>query len=345
MDEKIRTVLGLINPNCSGVTIMHEHLLMDATPGWWQEPILNKDKAISMVPVTMDKLGYLRHNPLGIKDNLILDDPKIAQEELLLFQKVGGGTLVELSIIGLGPDHRIDQLIKISQKSEVKIVSGTGFYLDNTIPDEYRDWSIDQLKEHMVKELTIGIGESGACAGIIGEVGTSAIITPFEEKSLIASAHAQQETGASITVHVAPDGSEGLKILQILKKAGANLNRVILDHMDERLDHDYHRAIADTGAVLEFDTFGAEWYYSTVDIAEPRDLDRINSLIQLIDKGYINQITLSHDVWLKQCWVHYGGLGYAHLLEHVVPMLKKRGISNDQIYQLVVENPKRLLAF
>ncbi len=345
MDEKIRTVRGLINPECAGVTIMHEHLLMDAAPGWWQEPVLDKDKAISIVPVTMDKLGYLRHNPLGIKDNLRLDDPDIAQKELSLFQKAGGGTVVECSIIGLGLAHRIDELIKISQKSEVNIVSGTGFYLDNTIPVEYRDWSVNQLKEHMVKELTVGIGESKVCAGIIGEVGTSAAITPFEEKSLIASAYAQQETGSSITVHVAPDGCEGLRILKILKNAGANLSRVIMDHMDEHIDHDNHRAIADSGAVLEFDTFGAEWYYSTVDIAEPRDLDRINSLIQLIEEGYLNQIILSHDVWLKQCWVHYGGLGYAHLLEHVVPMLKKRGISNDQIYQLVVANPKRLLAF
>lgn len=345
MDKKIRTVLGPIDPNEAGVTLMHEHLLMDAAPGWWQEPVTPEDRAMAAAPVTMDRLGYLRHNPLGIKDNLRLDDPQVAQDELSLFHKVGGGTLVELSIIGLGLENRAEHLVEISKNSGVHIVSGTGFYLDNTIPAIYRDWSVDQMAALLVKELTAGIGQSKVQAGIIGEVGTSSQITPLEEKSLVASALAQQETGACITVHVAPDGKEGIKVVNILRNAGADVSRVVMDHMDERPDLDYHRAIADMGAVLEYDTFGAEWYYATVDIAEPRDIDRINGLIQLINEGYLSQITLSHDVWLKQCWVHYGGLGYAHMLEHVVPMLVKRGISDEQIRQMIIVNPQRLLAF
>lgn len=286
MDTRMHTVLGSISPTDAGITLMHEHVFLDAVPGWWQEPTNLKDKEIANYPVKMDVLGYLHHNPLGIKSNLTLDDPDIARQELMFYQRAGGSILVELSIIGLS-DNRIAKLVDVSKQTGIHIVAGTGFYLDSAVPLPYREWPVDKLTAHMVNELKVGIEESRIQAGIIGEVGTSNPVTPFEERSLIASAHAQKETGACITVHIAPDGKEGIKVLQILKDAGADLTRVIMDHMDERLDLDYHRAIADAGAILEYDTFGAEWYYSTVDIAEPRDTDRMNGVVQLIKEGYL----------------------------------------------------------
>jgi len=333
MKKYANTVLGPIDPGELGITLLHEHVLIDAIPGWWQEPSEPKARAWANKPVTIEKLGYLRHNPLGIRDNLIIDDVGIATKELDLFIKAGGQTIVDLSIVGLYDQRqRVEGLVEISQNTGVNIICGTGFYLHKSL-------------EQIIKDIDSGIAESNVKAGIIGEVGTSFPITSFEEKSLIASAQAQAETGASITIHVAPEGREGLKIVEILKNAGADLTRVILDHMDERLDLDYHYVLGDYGVVLAYDTFGAEWYYSTVNISEPFDKERVDGVVQLIKKGYISQIILSHDVWLKQCLSSYGGMGYAHILQHIVPMLKHRGVSDKQINQMLIENPRKLLQF
>jgi len=348
MNQKtfIHTVLGPIDPQELGLTLMHEHIFINDIPGWWQEPISPKDKKVADLPVTIDQLGYLRHNPLGIKDNLVMDNAAIARRELELYKEAGGSALLELSIIGLyQDDRRIDEIARISRETGVHVISGTGFYLDNSVPNFYKEWGVDRLAETIIEEIQSGIEGGQVKAGIIGEVGTSNPIMPFEEKSLIASAIAQAETGAAISVHVAPDGREGNKVIEILSKAGADLTRVILDHMDEHLDLDYHRELADYGVILEFDTFGAEWYYSSVNIAEPTDKERIAALTQLVAEGYAPQIVLSHDVWLKQCLRSYGGMGYSHIPENIVPWLRRVGVADMEIEQMLIKNPRRLLQF
>ena len=344
MTKNIQTILGPIAPKELGSTLMHEHIFVDAIPGWWLEPATPKDIHMAERPVTMDVLGYLRHNPLKIKDNLQLDDAELAIKEIGLFKKAGGCALVEVSLIGMG-DRRMGDLINVARQTGVHIIVGSGFYMQRSVPEPYLDWTEAQLADHIIKEITLGIEGSDSRAGIIGEVGTSSPIAPFEERSLVASARAQRETGACITVHIAPEGAEGLRVLQILKDAGADLSRVILDHMDEHPDLDYHRAIMDQGAVVEYDTFGAEWYYASLSYSEPRDMDRINNLVVLLEEGFADQIVLSHDVWLKFCLVHYGGMGYAHLLENIVPMMQTAGITDEQIQLMLVENPQRLMAF
>ena len=77
----------------------------------------------------------------------------------------------------------------------------------------------------------------------------------------------------------------------------------------------------------------------------PNDTKRIYEIRQLIEEGYVDQIIMSHDICCKTRRVRYGGWGYAHILNYVVPMMRQRGITQEQIDTMMVSNPRRLLIF
>jgi phosphotriesterase-related protein len=75
----------------------------------------------------------------------------------------------------------------------------------------------------------------------------------------------------------------------------------------------------------------------------PNDLGRIKEILDLIERGFLERILLSHDIGMKVMLTSYGGWGYAHLLREVVPLMQVYGVTDEQIYTMMVENPKRLL--
>jgi phosphotriesterase-related protein len=173
-------------------------------------------------------------------------------------------------------------------------------------------------------------------------VGTSEPLHPFERASLIGAARAQRQTGAAINVHPDLWGRGHLAVLSILEAAGADLARTIMSHVDEVTDRAWHERIAERGVYLSFDTFGSEFAYDGV--PEPRDTDRLRGLLHLLDKGYADRLLLSHDVCYKMQLTRYGGRGYSHLLANIVPELKQRGVSDGEIYKMLVANPARVLS-
>jgi phosphotriesterase-related protein len=200
----------------------------------------------------------------------------------------------------------------------------------------------DQLAEDITKSLLVGIGNTDVRAGIIGEVGTSFPLHPFERESLVAAAKAQRQTGASVSVPPDVWAHGHLGILEILENAGADLGRVVVSHMDELIDTEWHRRVAERGVYLSFDTFGSEFDFDGV--LEPRDSDRIKCLIDLLDVGLCDRIVLSQDTCYRIQLRKHGGHGYGHILTNIVPTLRDRGVSQDEITKMLVENPIRLLA-
>ena len=139
-----------------------------------------------------------------------------------------------------------------------------------------------------------------------------------------------------------------LQIIKILDKVGADLNRVALSHMDRHTyPFDTILKIAKAGCYIEFDLFGKEGYYpQQYGLLEmPNDAERVNLIIHLIDKGYLNQILISHDICMKMDLNSYGGHGYAHILENVIPWMRAKGISQEFIQTITVNNSKRFLTF
>lgn len=333
------TVLGPVPAHSLGITLPHEHIFIDAQVWFYQDPDPRR-AAIADLPVAMEHLGLLHRNPMLSRDNLRLDDPDLAVRELRHFKEAGGGAVVELSH-GKEPIA----LRRVAQETGLHIISGCGYYVQAAHPPHVATNSIDQLAEELIAAVQRGLGGSEVRAGIIGEIGTSVQILPDEEKALRAAARASLATGAAVNVHLEVGGMEGLKVLDILASEGMPLDRVVLSHLDQTLcAPDYHRALMDRGAYIEFDTFGSEFYYDQWATQERRDTERVAAVATLVRDGYTERLLLSHDVWLKMLLRRYGGLGYSHILLNVVPMLARAGVTEEQLRTMLVENPARVLA-
>ncbi len=180
--------------------------------------------------------------------------------------------------------------------------------------------------------------------GIIGEIGNIYPWVEAEKKVVRASAIAQLETGAAITIHPGRDQRLPMKILRMLQSEGANMNRVVMGHLDRTIGTiEGLEELASQSCYLEFDMFGEESHYAWSDFDVPNDSGRINMVKKLIDRGYVDQILLSHDICTKYQLRRYGGYGYAHILEHIVPWMRHKGITTRQVRRMLVENPMRVL--
>ena len=338
----VMTVLGAIAPDELGVTLPHEHLIIDGSgrPDL-PLPTTPAEQAISDGEVEMAVLGLLHRKSHAVRDNLRLNDPNLMIQEASEFKQAGGQSLIELTPIGVGRDP--SALRVISTQTGLNIVGGTAYYTRAMHPPELEAARAADIAATFIHELTVGMDGTDIRAGIIGEIGLSSPIAPVEERVLRAAARAQRETGAAINVHLSW-GKEAGQALAILKSEGVDLQRVALSHLDSTLDFDYHRSIADAGAYVEFDGFGIEWHFEQPDLYAPWDPERIRSLSQLVSAGYSTQLLISHDTFTKIQLKRYGGWGYAHILTNLLPQFRRAGISDEQIHTIMVDNPRRLLS-
>jgi phosphotriesterase-related protein len=334
----IQTVEGPIDPGALGVTLAHEHLLIDLRC-LFDDAGDVFSRSIADRPVDSVPRDHLEYRPYRSRDNLVIDDEDTAAAELAAFRDAGGRSLIDLTVDGLAPNPLALQ--RLSRRSGVHVVAGTGVYVALAHPPWVADATVAELADRMIKAVRVGIGDTNVRAGVLGEIGTSSPLHPDEIKVLRAAAHAHRETGAPINVHCALWAREGLRILDILAAQGVDLHRVALSHMDELLDYDYHRDLAERGAWLSFDTWGSEFDFGKH--REPTDAERIQHLCQMLDGGWRSQILLSQDACTKLNLRRYGGKGIAHILTSVVLQLERRGLGESTIHQLLVDNPRRYL--
>lgn len=347
---KVQTVLGLINPEDLGVTLPHEHLIMEHVTANFVEPTDPEDKVMAHTPVSMETLNWLRYHHSQNTDNMTLLDEKEAIDEAMEFQKAGGGAIVDVTNIGISRNP--EALVRVSKATGLHIIMGGGYYLATSFPAGMSEKSEDEIVEEIVREVNIGVDNKEIRAGIIGEIGASWPLDKNEAKSIRASARAQQLTGAPLNIHPGRvNNKSALEVIEILDKAGANLNQTVISHIDARVrDHDVRRNIAKIGCYLEYDVFGWEgippaslYQGSAIDL--PTDTQRIYEIMQLIEEGFLNQILVSHDVCFKTWRARYGGKGYAHISKYMVPLMLSKGIPQEQIDVIMIDNPKRMLTF
>ena len=335
----IQTVCGPIEPERLGVTLGHEHLLIDLR-GLWDEPATDERRALARRPITAPSRSTWIENPYESLDNLLIDDVDAAADELRAFALAGGRSVIDMTVDGLDP--KPEALRRISQRSAVQIVLGTGVYRAFAHPPWVARMTVDELAARFIEAIQVGINGTSVRAGLLGELGTSSPILPDEIKVLRAAARAHFQTGVSINVHPAIFQREGPRILDLLEAEGVDLRRVALSHMDEQLDYEYHRLVAGRGAWLSFDTLGSEEVYGP-DSKEPTDDQRLDALLRLLEAGWSGQILLSQDVCTKLQLVRYGGKGYAHVLTAIVPRLRAAGVDASTVSKLLVDNPRRYL--
>ena len=342
---KAQSVLGPIDVEELGITLPHEHFLLDMGV-WFDPPKIASEKALAYQPITMENLGWVHYNEYKNLDNVQLLDEELAIKEAMLFKKEGGKTIVDVTNVNLSRDPAA--LVRISQVTGLNIIMGSGYYVGEVQGEDFDRKSEEEIAEEIVRDIAVGVDDTGVRSGIIGEVGGSWPLQDREKKSLRASARAQKLTGAPITLHTGRNEGSPLEMSQVLDDAGVDMSHVAVGHLDREvyslkslLD------LANGGCYLQYDGFGDTVFYSLhLGVYDrPSDIQRIRQIMELIDKGYLNQILISHDVCLKTKLVAYGDGGYAHILRNIVPQMRARGVSAKEIHTILVENPKRFLQF
>jgi len=341
------TVLGEVAADQLGLTLPHEHILVSQV-GYWQMPADPERAAIATGPWRPDLRPILAEDPYLVHDNLTLTSVADAVAELGRFAGDGGGTVVDVTPIGAGRDPV--GLAAIARLTGLNIVMGTGYYVHESQPTWVQVATVDQLAEEMVLELSVGVGETGIRAGIIGEVGCGSPMSEPEEKSLRASARAALHTGVSVTMHRSsyPNELDSLAGLDVLLSEGLAPERIIAGHCDERPAIEFALGAAKRGVWLELDTWGieawaVEWPFGGRMLRGSLEVDRIAMLLELLDRGLEDRILLSQDVCSKEQLTRNGGFGYAHLTRSIEPRLRERGVSDALLTKLRVDNPRRAI--
>ena len=193
-------------------------------------------------------------------------------------------------------------------------MAGCGYYTEDTHPADMDDRPVEAIAEELIRELTEGIDGSPIRAGVIGEIGTSAELHPNERKSLMAAAMAHRTFPTAIHVHTFPWAREGLEIADILIDAGVDPAKVVIDHLDVDIDTGYLAALLERGVTIEFDCFGKEYQIDASDEAFApgpfaRDVERVDVLVNLIEKGRADQLLIANDICFKTLLVAYGAGG------------------------------------
>jgi phosphotriesterase-related protein len=338
------TVLGPVPVRDLGIVLPHEHLLV-RVPDFieFQE---GKLRALQDAPVTLENLGWIRRYWTYNRDNLRLTDEHLATEEVRRFQTAGGGTIVDVTVPGLGRDP--DALARISRATGLHIVMACGAYTAQTHAPWIHDATVERIAEVLVTETRDGVALTGIRPGII-KVGCSWPLHPDEAKVLRAAALAQQRTGLAITVHPGRSRSAPLQIAGILRDAGANLQRVVMGHLDGRVqDLEGLRELGALGLYLELDVFGMESSYFPVPgitgLDALSDSQRLALVQGLIGAGLGEQVLVSHDIATKHRLVRYGGHGFDHLVAHIIPWMREKGFTPEDVEMIFVRNPARMLA-
>lgn len=223
----IMTVLGPIDPENLGPTLMHEHLFIDLA-GRKQDP------------------------------DTRLDDVDVACQEVALLQELGGRGLVEATCLGMG--RQAEAMRQLAQRTGLHVVASTGFYQQAYHPPYVAERSAEELADMLVREVEEGLDGTAVRPGILAEIGTSRDeIRPDEAKVFRAVALTHKRTGLPISTHCTL-GTMAEQQLDLLEDEGVDPGRVVLGHQDLQDNLDLHVRLARRGAVIAYDTAGKESY-------------------------------------------------------------------------------------
>jgi phosphotriesterase-related protein len=314
----VNTVLGKVEGNQLGSTLMHEHVFIlspeiEKTAAEWDEDEQRENAAA--------RLRELKEH--------------------------GIDTIVDLTVIGLG--RFMPRVLAVAEGAPaINVIAATGVYTYNEVPMYFHfrgPGSIlggpEPMTELFVKEITEGIGETGVKAGILKCATDSQGITPGVERVLRAVAQAHRQTGVPITTHTpTPPEPWGLEQQRILREEGVDLTQVVIGHSGGTLDAGYHEALLANGSYLGFDHFGI----GTFSLAE-----RVEAVRVLCERGHADRLVLSHDAmchvdWFPPSIAHaWKEWRWTHIPDDVLPAMREAGIADEDITTMMITNPRRIL--
>jgi phosphotriesterase-related protein len=253
----------------------------------------------------------------------------------------GVATIADATVLGLGRD--IERIKRVAELTTINIIVATGIYTFSEVPFYFRHRSRtmtasgeDPMTEMFVADITTGIGQTGVKAAFLKCAIDEQGLTRGVERVLRAVARTHVLTGAPVTVHTHPASQAGLVALRVMRDEGADLSKVVIGHSGDSTDLDYLMQLADAGCLLGMDRFG---------VAAPPTIGwRADTIAALCQRGYAPSMVLSHDVasfidWYPHDEEQAGNYTYIH--DQVLPELAERGVSDEQINQMLVGNPRR----
>ena len=308
---QVETVRGPIDTSELGFTLMHEHVFVlsqgvpENFPSVWDE-------------------AAEREN---------------ARERLRELAGLGVQTIVDLTVMGLGRD--VVRVREVLGGTPLHVIVATGLYTYNEVPPYFANRDADAMAELFIKDITQGIQGSGIKAGILKCATDEPGVTPGVEKVLRAVARAHRRTGVPISTHTHAGTRRGLEQQDIFEQEGVDLSRVVIGHSGDSEDLEYLETLMKRGSFIGMDRFG-------VDVILPTD-KRVATIAALCERGYAGQMVLSHDASCYIDWFPREALQAAvpnwhfrHITEEVLPALRQAGVTEEQVRQMTVDNPRRI---
>jgi phosphotriesterase-related protein len=245
-------------------------------------------------------------------------DADLMSEELGVARREGIACIVDAGHPDMGRD--INFLRKVSMKSGVPIVVGGGFYNQPFYPAEISTMSEEQIVQALIRQVDTDT------VGAFGEIGSWDEITADERKVFRAVGKAHVATNIPIFTHTGIPGKSALEQLDILEDAGVKPDRVVIGHLGNLVDPNVyvHKTICRRGAFVGFDRQGGNG-----------DAQQVPMVMALIEAGFADHLMFSADA----------SRGYGKTLTVFVPKLKAAGISDEVLHRILVDNPRRFLAF
>jgi len=337
----IRTVLGDIKPEAAGVTLTHEH-----------------------VRYQYQGCDFDHHNVWDVATMAI----EVGRAVRQIVGDYGVKSMVDLTPPDIGRHPEL--LAEVSRRSGCHIIATTGFYAEGMgIGFYWRRKSIDYIAEVMVRDITEGMVYDNRLtpyrAGVI-KVATGGMaetpvqpngtrIGPVEERVIRAAARAHKRTGAPIGTHTQPKDyrltNPGIELLDLLEAEGADPGKVMMGHVFIKPQFGQLEALCKRGAILQIDHIGIPWMHDT---AEQLDEELAVEICRLADRGFLSQLVFSYDRFFS----HGRGpiteeepdqdntrVPVGYLFESFAPRLEKKGFGSAELNKVLVDNPRRILAF
>ncbi len=317
--SKLSTARGAIETSDLGVTLMHEHVFMMTTEIAENYPEAWGDEE-RRVTDAVDRLNELKSR--------------------------GVDTVVDLTVIGLG--RYIPRIQRVAAATDLNIIVATGLYTYNDVPFRFHFQGPGTLldgpeimTEMFVRDIREGIADTGVRAAILKCATDEPGVTPGVERVLRAVAAAHRETGVPISTHTHAGLRRGLEQQRIFAEEGVDLSRVVIGHSGDSTDLDYLEELIAQGSYLGMDRFG-------IDSILPFE-QRVDTVARMCERGHAEKMVLSHDA---SCYfdalpedvvpVVMPNWHYLHIHNDVIPALKQRGVTDEQLHTMLVDNPRRI---
>jgi len=316
----IRTLLKDYAPEelAGGATLFHEHMQLGPDFNAKFAAASAAARAANGLPPAPARGGAPKGGPPPTPPPDIQHNVDLMTAEVRKAASEGNiACIVDAGHPDMGRD--INFIRQVSMKSGVPIVAGGGFYSQPFYPKEISTMSEEQIVKALIKQA------DDDTLGVFGEIGSWDEITADERKVFRAVGKAHAATNLSIFTHTGIPGKSALEQLDILEDAGVKPDRVVIGHLGNLVDANVyvHKAICRRGAFVGFDRQGVN------------DTQQVPMVVALVDAGFADHLMFSADA----------SSGYSKTLTVFVPKLKAAGISDQVLHRIMVDNPRRFLAF